>query len=76
MPVMDGFQATLAIRSGYSTVANPHIPIIAMTAHAMQGDRERCLVAGMDDYMTKPVQTEALASKLVLWLGEQEVSSE
>jgi CheY-like chemotaxis protein len=59
MPVMDGFQATAAIRA----LPRPHlsgIPIIAMTAHAMQGDRERCLAAGMDAYVTKPIHSQSL----------------
>jgi PAS domain S-box-containing protein len=72
MPVMDGFQATQVIRSGEETVLNPHIPIIAMTAHAMRGDRERCLAAGMSDYVSKPVQPHVLAAKLMQWLGEQD----
>ena len=69
MPVMDGFQATQMIRQGPTQVLNPKVPIIAMTAHAMQGDRERCLEAGMDDYVAKPVQPQALAAKLAQWLG-------
>jgi len=59
MPKMDGFQATLAIREKEKQTG-AHIPIIAMTAHAMTGDRERCLEAGMDDYVAKPVQATKL----------------
>ena len=69
MPVLDGFEATRRIRSGEAGVPNPRIPIVAMTAHAMQGDRERCLEAGMDDYVSKPVSKEALAQALRRWLG-------
>jgi DNA-binding response OmpR family regulator len=68
MPVMDGFEATRAIRSGEAKVPNPRIPIIAMTAHAMKGDRERCLEAGMDDYISKPISPQALAEALEKWL--------
>jgi two-component system sensor histidine kinase/response regulator len=68
MPVMDGFEATRAIRSGETKVPNPRIPIIAMTAHAMKGDRERCLEAGMDDYISKPISPQALAEALEKWL--------
>jgi two-component system sensor histidine kinase/response regulator len=59
MPEMDGFQATAAIRKMEESSAS-HIPIIAMTAHAMKGDRQRCLAAGMDGYVAKPVQIHAL----------------
>ena len=68
MPEMDGLEATRAIRNPQSAVLNHHVPIIAMTAHAMQGDREICLNAGMDDYVPKPVLPVALASALGEWL--------
>jgi len=59
MPVMDGFKATSAIREA-ETGTDKHLPIIAMTAHAMAGYREKCLKAGMDGYVTKPVDPETL----------------
>ncbi len=62
MPVMDGFEATRNIRDPNSRVRNHNIPIVALTANAMTGDREKCLDAGMDDYLTKPVQVEELLS--------------
>jgi len=67
MPDMDGLEATQQIREWEQDRAT-HIPIIAMTAHAMQGDRERCLEAGMDDYVTKPLQPRVLFSALSRWI--------
>ncbi|MBT7164118.1 MAG: response regulator, partial [Victivallales bacterium] len=68
MPVMDGLGATRHIRDTQSEVHNHTIPIIAMTAHAMQGDRDECLEAGMDDYVPKPISPRALAVALAKWL--------
>jgi CheY-like chemotaxis protein len=65
MPEMDGFAATAAIREN-EKISGAHLPIIAMTAHAMVGDRDRCLQAGMDDYISKPIRPEQLAKLLVL----------
>ncbi len=63
MPVMDGFEATETIRKKEESTGG-HIPIIAMTAHAMKGDRERCLESGMDDYMTKPLNPAEVFQKI------------
>ena len=61
MPEMDGYEATRAIRDNSSSVRNPGIPIIAMTANAMKGDREKCIEVGMDDYIAKPINVKELA---------------
>ncbi len=68
MPEMDGLEATGRIRDPLSAVLNHQVPIIAMTASAMRGDREKCLKAGMDDYVSKPVDPGELASALKKWL--------
>ncbi len=68
MPELDGFQTTRAIRSPESELHDPAIVVIAMTAHAMEGDRERCLAAGMNDYITKPMEPETLLGVLRRWL--------
>jgi len=71
MPEMDGYEATQVIRDPRSAVLNSAIPIIAMTANAMQGDREKCLAAGMNDYVAKPVDAKALGEALEKWLPKE-----
>ncbi|MFZ2471013.1 MAG: PAS domain-containing protein [Methanothrix sp.] len=71
MPEMDGFEATSLIRRAESRVLNCNIPIIAMTASAMKGDKERCLQAGMNDFIAKPVRMNELERMLAAWLGER-----
>jgi PAS domain S-box-containing protein len=66
MPVLDGYEATERIRAGEGP--GTRVPVIAMTAHAMAGDRERCLASGMDDYMSKPVRAEDLDAVIERWL--------
>ena len=67
MPVMDGFDATRNIRRHEQINGLPRTPIIALTANAIEGDREKCLQAGMDDYITKPIKPELLLDKLSYW---------
>ncbi|MFZ4437775.1 MAG: response regulator [Syntrophales bacterium] len=71
MPEMDGLEATRQIRNRQSAVRNHKIPIIAMTANAMQGDREKCIEAGMNDYVSKPISPHALAQALDRWLPQE-----
>ena len=68
MPVMDGYDATRAIRER-ERGSGRHIPIVAMTAHAMKGDRETCLDSGMDDYLSKPISADELSLVVNRWAG-------
>ena len=71
MPELDGYAATAEIRRPASKVLDHRVPVIAMTAHAMKGDREKCIDAGMDDYLAKPVNPQALADMLKRYLPAQ-----
>jgi CheY-like chemotaxis protein len=68
MPLLDGYAATSTWRERELREHLPRTPVIAMTAHAMKGAREKCLASGMDDYLAKPVTKEALAAMLHTWL--------
>jgi signal transduction histidine kinase/CheY-like chemotaxis protein len=70
MPVMDGYDAVRAIRAAEQG-GDVHVPIVALTADALAGDRERCLEAGMDDYITKPVSSAMLAAAVERWTGRR-----
>jgi PAS domain S-box-containing protein len=73
MPVMNGHQATQKIRE-IETTRGGHVPIVGVTAHALESDRELCIKAGMDDYMSKPISPELLEQKIKAWLGEPSVT--
>ncbi|MBN2668076.1 MAG: response regulator [Bacteroidales bacterium] len=68
MPELDGFEATKLIRANKTNLNNRDIPIIAMTAFAMKGDKEKCFLAGMDDYITKPIKPEELIKTVSKWI--------
>jgi len=67
MPEKDGFQTTEEIRSGMAEVINPDTPIVALTAHAMDGDREKCIKAGMNDYISKPIKIKEIDKVIKHW---------
>jgi PAS domain S-box-containing protein len=69
MPTMNGLEATAAIRAQEAQTGT-HVPIVGVTAHALKGDRERCMEAGMDDYLSKPISPDALLRKVATWLDE------
>jgi two-component system, sensor histidine kinase and response regulator len=75
MPEMDGFEATKRIREK-EQASGTHQPIIALTAHAMKGDRERCLASGMDDYLNKPIRPDELDEILERYLALRTKSSD
>ena len=75
MPVMNGHEATRTIREREKGQGR-RVPIIGVTAHALESDREACLDAGMDDYMSKPISPELLEEKIRQWLGKDEQQPE
>jgi signal transduction histidine kinase/CheY-like chemotaxis protein/HPt (histidine-containing phosphotransfer) domain-containing protein len=74
MPQMDGYEATVAIRAGKSGDALRNVVIIALTANALKGDREKCLAYGMDDYLSKPIHTETFMQKIKQWIPKLDES--
>ena len=75
MPEMDGYEASQAVRNGKAGELYKDIPIIAMTANAMVGDKDKCIEAGMDDYVSKPIKPEVLFERLLQWLPYKEIES-
>ncbi len=74
MPEMNGFEATIAIREAEAASGGARTPIIGVTAHALKGDRERCLESGMDDYLHKPISPDRLSAKIGSWLAETKLA--
>jgi CheY-like chemotaxis protein len=72
MPIMDGYEATRQIRSGAAGKMVQDIPIIALTANALAEDKQRCLAAGMSDYLTKPIDLDKFDKLLTHWLNSSE----
>src|SRR2546426_7684475 len=75
MPEMDGFEATVAIRKKEKDSGN-HLPIVALTEHAMKGDREKCLAGGMDEYLTKPIRPQELDELLEIYVARKDAANE
>jgi CheY-like chemotaxis protein len=73
MPELNGFEATQAIRAA-EAATGVHTPIVGVTAHALKGDSAKCIEAGMDDYLPKPVSPDRLGAKIGAWLGEAEMA--
>lgn len=73
MPEMDGVEATRQIRRLSND--NASIPIIGVTAYAMKGDRKRFMQAGMNDYMSKPIDTKLLTERIAFWMGDDELAA-
>jgi two-component system sensor histidine kinase/response regulator len=76
MPIMDGMEATRQIRDAHSGSLNPAVTIVALTAHAMAGDKERCLNMGMDDYLAKPIKAAELQEVIGKWLAAGPIGQE
>ena len=74
MPEINGFEATIAIRQA-EAASGRHTPIIGVTAHALKGDREKCLESGMDDYLHKPISPDRLSAKIAGRLGEVQMAA-
>jgi len=73
MPEMDGYSATAQIREREDRLKLRRTPIVALTAHALVGDRERCLNSGMDDFLTKPISREQISTMLSTWLAGDKI---
>jgi CheY-like chemotaxis protein len=69
MPVMDGYEATRRLRAWEAARSGPRTPVVALTASAVAGERERCLAAGADDYLSKPFTAAAFAAMLARWVA-------